>query len=276
MTEEEAVENQVGFIRGPEISFSGQSGQYTHTTLKVDSPFVEGYILSKFENRLLYGGDNSAFPEVDTWICRCDYVGKSAPRHNEKVGMATLRKAQELGGEGFGIDCARCALRLFGQPDGDGKAAPSECGSRQALMFLDDRWPDKALPLNIKGKSLSPLWAFLKSEHFQNDKGDLLPSMCRRVRLGSEKQKVGSKTFYVVTYTALEMQTELSAFQQMRKDGMELLRTAAKAAMLVPRPSSLAALPAPKPSVPSNAEWEDVEDINAKFNDAIQMEDVPF
>lgn len=249
MTEEEAAANKLGFIRGPEITFSGQSGLYTHPDGST-TPFVEGYVFSNFENRLLYGGDGSAFPTIDTWICRCDYVGQSDPRYNEMLGPDILRRAQAMGGDGFGQDCQTCKLRVFGT-DADGKTTRSECGARQALMFLVDdgqgNAADKAVPLNVKGKGLSPMWKFLKGDDFKNPRnGDQMPYMWRRVRLGSVKEKVGSKTFYVMTFAALELQTSRTAYNAMRQQGLELLKSAAKAAALVPRPPALAALPAPQ------------------------------
>jgi len=270
MTEEEAQANKLGFIRGPEITFSGQTGKFTLADGKTEVPYVEGYILSNFENRLYYGGENTAFPHLDTWICRNDYLGQADPRYNEQLSPQDLQKAQQLGGDGFGFDCTACKLRQFGT-DADGKTTRSECGSRQALMFLLDG-TDKAVPLNVKGKSLSPMWKFLKGEHFKNSKGEQMPYCWRRVRLASVQDKVGSKKFYVMTFAELELQRSRTTYNAMRAEGLQLLKTAAGAAKLAPRPAPLAALPA---AAPSSADWDQVQKFNAEAWQEV-VDDVAF
>lgn len=266
MTEEEMLENRVGFVRGPEIVFSGKDGNYKHSETEQQSPVVEGIVLGVIENRLMYGGDNTPFPGIDTWICRNDYCGKASPRYNEQLDDDTLRQAMTLGGEGFGLDCRRCAFRQFTKND-KGEDVKPVCGGRQALLFLDDRYPDTPLPLHVKGMSLPPMWAFLKGKDFKTSKGAQQPYMVRRVRFSSAKDGKGTRQYFYMVFEPLEHLTERQRFNELREQGLTLLQSYAKLALSAPKAGPLPALVAPQQS--SAATWSaSADSINEAFASA--------
>lgn len=234
-SEEELIENEVGYISGPVIQADGKKGRFVNTATKEETPTIRGVALSKFESQLLFGGENSReFSDFDGWVCRNDYKNKSLPRVNEQAPKRILQRLAALGG---GVDCAGCDLRRFGPNE-----ERPDCGSRWAIVFLDDRYDDP-LPVIIKGTSISPMHNFFKSDAFRNKKGELQPSMVRRIELSMVQEGKGSKGYYRVEFAALGYLTDREQFNRLRQDGLARLKSFQQAALAAPRPR-LAALTA--------------------------------
>ena len=256
-TEEELIENEVGYVAGPHIRMNGKRGLFVSHPDELEAPVVRGVICSKFEGQLLFGGENSRlFPNYDGWVCRNDYKQKAQPRVNENAPKWALKVLQENGG---GVECSSCDLRKFGEND-----ERPDCGSVWALVFLDDRY-DETRPLFLKGTSISAMHEFLKGSDFKNPKtGELMPPMIRRVELKMVEDKKDGKaamSFYKVQFKALGYLTDQAQFEQLRRHGLDQLKVFAQAAVAAPRPKIAALLGRPTAQAALPAGPADLDDV---------------